>query len=396
MNGDALDIVLVLLAVGFGVSGYRQGFIIGVLSFVGFLGGGVLGAIYAPGIVRSFVSGGRAAALLALVVVFTAAVLGQFLTSSLGVAVRNRVTWDPARLVDALGGAVASVVSLLLIAWLLGSAVASSPFPTLAYQVRNSTVLASVDGIVPDVARTWFSKFRRLVDQQAFPKVFGGLQSGHVASVPPPDEDVLQTRALRSARRSVVKIVGTSPECQQRTEGSGFVYTDHHVLTNAHVVAGVRGGPTVKTTAGKKYDSRVVFFDPKEDIAVLYVPHLPLPDLDFAGRAESGASAVVAGYPHGKDFSAVPARIRGDQKARGPGIYQTHQVTRQIYTLRAEVEPGNSGGPLLSPRGTVYGMVFAASVEEPDTGYALTASDVYPEARAAGDDTEKVSTMSCH
>lgn len=397
MNGDVLDIVLVLLAVGFGVSGYRQGFIIGALSFAGFLTGGVLGAVYAPEIVHWMVgAGGRPAALVALIFVFVAAVLGQFLTSSLGVFVSRQVTWHPARLLDALGGAVASVVSLLLIAWLLGSALATSPFPTLAYQVRNSQVLHSVDRVMPDATHTWFSSFRRIVDQQAFPQVFGGLADGNIASVPPPDEDVLETRALQVARRSVLKIVGTAPSCQRRTEGTGFVYAPKHVLTNAHVVAGVRGGAQVVTIRGKTYEGEVVLFNPRRDVAVLYVPDLPLPDLNFAGRAQSGDSAVVAGYPHGDGFSAVPARVRGHQRARGPGIYQTHQVTRQIYTLRGRVEPGNSGGPLLSPAGRVYGVVFAASVEDPKTGYALTTQEVYPLARSAVDAREPVSTKACH
>ena len=396
MNGDLLDIVLVLLAVAFGVSGYRQGFIIGALSFAGFLTGGILGAIYAPEIVRWIVGGGgRASALVALVFVFTAAVVGQFLTSSLGVVVRNQVTWNPARLVDALGGAVASVVSLLLIAWLLGTAVATSPFPTLAYQVRHSQVLKSVDRVVPNVAHTWFSAFRRTVNQQEFPKVFGGLSGSRVASVPPPDESVLQTEALQAARRSVVKIIGTAPKCDRRTEGSGFVYAPEHVLTNAHVVSGVQGGAQIVAPNGRRYEGEVVLFNHRRDIAVLHVPELSLPDLDFAPRADSGDNAVVAGYPHGQGFSAVPARIRGYQRARGPGIYQTHQVTREIYTLRAKVEPGNSGGPLLSPQGRVYGVVFAASVEDSSTGYALTASEVRPVARQAATATDPVSTMTC-
>lgn len=397
VNGDALDIVLVLLAVAFGVSGYRQGFIVGVLSFAGFLTGGVLGAIYAPEIVQWIVGAdGAPAALVALIFVFTAAVLGQFLTSSVGVLVRNQVTWHPARLLDALGGAVASVVSMLLIAWLLGTAIATSPFDTLARQVRNSQVLQSIDSMVPDVAHTWFSSFRQIVDQQAFPKVFGGLDGRDVTSVPPPDEDVLETRALQVARNSVVQIAGTAPACERRTEGTGFVYASNHVMTNAHVVAGVRDGMTVLTPRGRQREAQVVLFDPRRDVAVLHVPELTLPDLDFAGSASAGDSAVVAGYPRGQGFSAVPARVRDSQQARGPGIYQREQVTRSIYTLRARVEPGNSGGPLLSPGGDVYGVVFAASVDDPSAGYALTASEVQSDARRGAQSTEPVSTGSCH
>lgn len=395
MIGDILDIVLAVLAIAFGVSGYRQGFIVGVLSLGGFIAGGILGAVYAPGLVRSLMGGGRGAALVALTAVFILAVLGQFLTSSLGMLIRRHVTWRPARLVDALGGAVASIVSLLLIAWLLGSAMSGSSFPVVSHQVRNSQILRSVDRVVPDITHTWFAALRELVDQRAFPQVFGGLTGGPAPRVPPPKKHVLADEVLRTVRHSVVKVMGVAPGCHRSTEGSGFVYAPRHVLTNAHVVAGVRRGMTVTTAGGRSYNARVVLFDPRDDIAVLYVPDLPLPDLDFAERAESGASAVIAGYPHGGDFSTVPARVRGYQKARGPGIYQTHRVTRSIYTLRARVKPGNSGGPLVAPDGEVYGVVFAASVEHPDTGYALTADEVLSEARKARDDTEAVSTMMC-
>ncbi len=402
MDGDLLDIVLVLLAVAFAVIGYRQGFILGVLSFAGFVAGGVLGALYAPELVRWLVRGaglengeGLVAPFLALLLVLLAALLGQFLTSSLGVLVRGVVRWRPARVLDALGGAVASVVSLLLIAWLLGNALATAPFPVVADQVRNSQVLDSVDRVVPEVAHTWFSSLWRIVDRQAFPEVFEGLRENPVTEVPPPDEDVIGTEALQAARRSVVKVVGTAPGCDQRSEGSGFVYAPEHVLTNAHVVAGVRGGATVITRDGESYEGQVVLYDPHSDVAVLHVPDLPLPDLDFAGRADRGDSAAIAGYPEGGDFAVVPARVRGYQRVTGPGIYHRHQVTREIYTLRAPVEPGNSGGPLLAPSGEVYGMVFAASVEDANTGYALTAGEVLPDATRAADATDPVSTMTC-
>jgi S1-C subfamily serine protease len=59
------------------------------------------------------------------------------------------------------------------------------------------------------------------------------------------------------------------------------------------------------------------------------------------------------------------------------------------------VRPGNSGGPLLAPDGRVYGVVFAAAVSVKDTGYALTASEVLPDARAGRTATVPVSTEAC-
>jgi S1-C subfamily serine protease len=83
------------------------------------------------------------------------------------------------------------------------------------------------------------------------------------------------------------------------------------------------------------------------------------------------------------------------QDAVGPNIYQSSQVTRQIYSIRALVEPGNSGGPLLSPSGTVYGVVFAAATDQSDAGFALTAAQVEQDAGAAASATVPVSTENC-
>jgi S1-C subfamily serine protease len=139
----------------------------------------------------------------------------------------------------------------------------------------------------------------------------------------------------------------------------------------------------------------VVLFDPERDLAVLYVPGLNARTLDFAGPANLGDEAIVAGYPRDHPFTVVPARIGDDQLAQAPDIYQSREVTRQIYSIRANVQPGNSGGPLLAPDGRVDGVVFAAAVGVKDTGYALTASEAQSDARAAAGSTSPVSTQAC-
>jgi S1-C subfamily serine protease len=191
-------------------------------------------------------------------------------------------------------------------------------------------------------------------------------------------------------------VEGTALSCSRSIEGSGFVYAPQHIMTNAHVVAGVTQGLTVTTTTGTEYhDARVVLYDPQVDIAVLYVPGLDLPPLQFNEQAQAGSNAVVAGYPLDHPFTATPARIGGTQNAVGPDIYQTGQVNRQIFEIRAQVEPGNSGGPLLSPSGSVYGVVFAAAVGTSNTGFALTAAEVAADAHAGANQTYPTSTQGC-
>jgi S1-C subfamily serine protease len=182
--------------------------------------------------------------------------------------------------------------------------------------------------------------------------------------------------------------------CRRRLEGTGFVYAAQHVMTNAHVVAGVRK-PKVLLEDGRSLDATIVLYDPRRDVAVLYVPGLQLAPLSFAGEAASGASAVVAGYPGDGPFTAVAARVRGAERARGSDIYQRSQVTREIYSLRARVRPGNSGGPLLAPSGDVYGVVFAAAVDNSDTGYALTAGEVRSDADRGQSAVNPVSSGGC-
>ncbi len=397
MPGDLLDLILIALAAAFGVAGYRQGFIIGVLSFAGFLGGAAVGALFSPSISRALVSTPGQQALAAIVVVFLAAMAGQLLASLVGAAVRSHVTWRSAALADAIGGAAVSVLSVLLIAWFIGSAVANAPFPAMSRQVNNSVVLRGVDRFMPPAAQTMFSDFRRLLASGPYPQVFGSLGAEGALTVPPPNPQVLASPAVARDRESIVKIVGISSSCNKRLEGSGFVISPYHVLTNAHVVAGVTQGPRVYDAAARRtLPARVVLYDPQRDVAVLYVPGLSARPLHFASHASRGHSAIVAGYPLNGSFNAVPARVGGFTLATAPDIYRTGSVTRAIYSVRARVQPGNSGGPLLAPNGEVYGVIFAAAETVPDIGYALTAREVGPDARAGRTATQPQSTQPWH
>jgi S1-C subfamily serine protease len=395
VRGDLLDLALLMLAAAFAVSGYRQGFIIGSLSFVGFVGGAVLGAQFGPGLSRALVGGQTQEDVVAVVLLVTGAILGQFIASSVGAYVRQSMTSPSSTAIDAIGGSAVSVLSMLLIAWAIGSVLTASSFPVVVQQVNNSFVLGTLDRVMPSQAKTMFTEFRQLLSTGPFPQVFSGIGAAHFFAISPPDPAVLDTPGYLAARSRVVKVQGTAPSCDRSIEGSGFVYAPHRILTNAHVVAGVTGGPSVMTPDGQTYSAQVVLYDPQVDIAVLYAPGLNLTPLQFDDNAQAGANAVVAGYPLDHDFTAGAARIGGVQNAVGPDIYQTGQVSRQIFEIKAKVQPGNSGGPLLSPSGKVYGVVFAAAVGSDNTGFALTASEVAGDAHAGADQAYPISTQGC-
>jgi S1-C subfamily serine protease len=354
-------------------------------------------AEFGPSISRALVGGQTQQDVVAVVLLVGFAVLGQFIAATIGAAMRSTVTWRSATVLDSVGGSLVSIVSVLLIAWVVGSVLIESPFPTVDQQVNNSLVLQTLDKFMPSPARTMFSDFRRLLaGNNIYAEVFNGIGEERILAIPAPDPAVLDSPGFRSASGSVVKVQGVAPSCQRSIEGSGFVISTDHVLTNAHVVAGVTQSQTVTTSAGQRFPATVVFYDPQVDVAVLYVPGLGLPSLRFAGPASPGDDAVVAGYPlDAQTLQAEPARIGGIQNAQGPNIYQTTTVTRQIYEIRAVVESGNSGGPLLSPAGIVDGVVFAAAVGVSDTGFALTAAQVSADAAAGEGLTTPVSTMGC-
>ena len=392
-----LDLILIVVVAAFAVSGYRQGFIVGVLSFFGFVGGALLGAQFGPAISRALVGGQTQQDIVAVVLLVGFAVLGQFIASSIGAAMRSTVTWRSATALDSVGGAAVSVVSVLLIAWVVGSVLNGSPFPVVNQQVNNSLTLQTLDRVMPTPAKTMFSDFRRmLANNSTYAKVFSGIGAERILAIPAPDPSVVNSPGLRAAQTRVVRVQGLAPSCQRSIEGSGFVISRDHILTNAHVVAGVTQHQTITTTGDRTLNATVVFYDPQVDLAVLYVPGLDLTPLRFTGQAHPGDNAVVAGFPlDAPRLHSAPARIGGIQNAQGPNIYQTSTVTRQIYEMRALVQSGNSGGPLLSPDGAVYGVVFAAAVGVDDTGFALTAAQVTADARAGQQATAAVSTMGC-
>ncbi|MBJ6639661.1 MarP family serine protease [Streptomyces sp. DHE7-1] len=396
---NVLDILLLAAAVWFAVVGYRQGFVVGILSVIGFLGGGLV-AVYTLPVIWDAVSDkaqvSTTAAVVAVVVVIVCASVGQALTTHLGNKLRRYITWSPARALDATGGALVNVVAMLLVAWLIGSALAQTTLPTLGKEVRSSKVLLGVSEALPAQADTWFQDFTSVLAQNGFPQVFSPFSNEPIKDVEPPDPALANSAVAARAQRSIVKVTGTAQSCGKVLEGSGFVFADRRVMTNAHVVGGV-DEPTVQIGGvGRKYDAKVVLYDWKRDIAVLDVPDLDANALKFSTQdASGGDGAIVAGFPENGSYDVRAARVRGRITANGPDIYHRGTVGRDVYSLYATVRQGNSGGPLLTPDGKVYGVVFAKSLDDADTGYALTADEIQQDISRGRTANQQVGTDSC-
>jgi S1-C subfamily serine protease len=372
---SVVDLILIALALLFAFSGFRQGLIVSAASFLGFFGGAVIGA-QLSGPVADRISGSSVTRVFAaLVVVLAGALLGQLLAGAVGRAIRRKVTWEPVKIVDAVAGAVLSAAAVLLVAWMVATPLASSPFPPVASSVRQSALVQAVDRAVPGGVRSIYDNLRQAIDRRGLPDVLDPLTPTQARPVSAPDQTLVSSPVVNRVEGSVVKISGIAPSCSRQIDGSGFVIAPQRVMTNAHVLAGVTN-PVVKAE-GKDYDATPVYIDEETDIAVLAVPRLPEVPLAWAGApADSGADSIIMGYPGGGGLYVGPARVRDRGPISGPDFRNARTVVRDVYALYGSVRAGNSGGPLFDSQGHVLGVVFASAIDDPNTGYALTAAQV--------------------
>ena len=391
---NVVDAIVLAAIVVFAWTGWRQGFVAGLLSFGGFLIGALAAALLLPRIFEGVELPGALGPILLATAILAAALAGQTLASFLGRRLRSAMTWRGVQVIDSAAGAALNVVALAVVLWIIATAVGLVPSLSVAREVRSSLVLRTLDSAVPDRARDLFSGLRNAVDASGLPRVFSGLGQYAGPQVPAPNERLLRDPAVRASWPSLVKV--TSVACDAVVTGSGFAYAPDRILTNAHVIAGSQT-PTIRIPGDPaSYDASVVAIDSKLDLAVLRVDGLPAPALAFETRpAETGDGAVVAGFPGGGDLEAGAARIRARIDARGEDIYGRSGVVRDVYSFRGVVIPGNSGGPLLAPNGRVYGVVFAAGLGEEETGYAITAEQAAPLAQRGAQSFEPVDTGAC-
>ncbi|GBE67426.1 acid resistance periplasmic serine protease MarP [Mycobacterium sp. MFM001] len=388
-----LDIAVLAVAFIAAISGWRSGALGSLLSFVGVLLGAVAGVLLAPHIV-THIEAPRAKLFAALFLILGLVVIGEVAGVVLGRAVRGAIRSRIIRFFDSLIGVAVQMVVVLIAAWLLATPLTSSSGqPNLAAAVRGSRVLAEVNQVAPPWLKTVPKRLSSLLDTSGLPQVLEPFSRTPVAAVATPDAGLANDPVVAATQPSVVKIRAIAPSCQKVLEGSGFVLSPDRVMTNAHVVAGANN-VTVEAS-GNPYDATVVSYDPSVDIAILAVPNLPPPPLAFADSpVKGGTDALVLGYPGGGGFVATPARVREIIELSGPDIYRDATVNREVYTIRATVEQGNSGGPLIDLNGKVLGVVFGAAVDNNDTGFVLTAKEVASQLAKIGD-TAPVATGAC-
>jgi len=393
---DLLDLAIIVLCVGYAVSGYRRGLSWVGASLVGLFVGILLGAWLGPLIAHKFVPVGtthnqvRAAVATGLFLFFVFTLQG--LGAMLGLRARLKVMRSSYVHIDSAAGSALGLLGVIVSSWYIGLTFANSPFTFLDQQIQKSAIVKALYNIAPTVPGPIAALNRLLTSPGTFSGAF--FQPNSNVQIP----TNVNTAGVAGAAADTYKVVSTitSSSCAGIESGSGWPINATHIVTNAHVVAG-GSHVDVQSPSGDSLSGQVVFFDPNIDIAVVYVRGADYKPMNLASSdPASGVIGAVIGYPGGGPEQVSPAAVKGTDSASSQDIYSNNDVVRTIEFLAAQIVPGNSGGPMVDENGNVIGVVFATSTTNIDTeGYALAPSQVQSDISTGARQTRPVSTQDC-
>lgn len=387
---NIIDVFIVILAGLSLARGSRIGLVRQAGSTAGFVGGLFVGS-WASGLLTPHLQTSGSQSLASLLMILAGGLI--FMSVGEGIGLSLKQGFHENRVIDAADqsfGAVMAVATVLLGCWLAASVLILGPSGNLQQDVKGSRIVGWLDSKLPPATKI-LSSLNTLIDPNSFPQVFSGLEPSPDTSTSLPSLSSLNA-AVQADQASVVKVEGTG--CGGIVEGSGFVVKDDEIVTNAHVIAGV-AEPKVLDGNGV-HSSRVIWFDPDMDVAVLQVKNLAGKPLNLRDTQENrGVAGAVLGYPGGGDFNVQPASIIDRFMASGRNIYGQGVTVREIYSVQSHIIPGNSGGPLVATDGSVLGIVFATSTTYNNVGYVLTGHQVAHELATAEQSNTTYGTGSC-
>ncbi len=228
--------------------------------------------------------------------------------------------------------------------------------------------------------------FNNVVGTTFFPRYLEPFAPERIVEVGPGPRRLLTDPDVEAAGPAVLKVRGTN-DCGRGVEGTGFVYSAGRLMTNAHVVAGVDEPEVI--IDGSSVTAEVVYYNSDLDIAVLELGTSGVPSLAFDREAQPQDGVAILGYPQGRHLQRAARADPGRAAVAVRNIYGEGTVIREVFSLRGLVRPAHSGGPIVSSAGDVVGVVFAASVTDRETGYAVTADQVGRSARSGSRTTTR-------
>lgn len=330
--------------------GYAQGLIVGALSLAGFVGGALLGSRLGPALLAQ----GSKSPYAPLFALIGAILIGGIFASGLevlGFQLRRRIG-QRLGVIDGVGGAVLVAALALGFVWIAGAVALQTPGAReLRRPIQQSAILQKLNRVMPPSGAI----LKALARFDPLPKI-----QGPAPRVPPPSSRIARDPDVRAAGRSVVRVLGTA--CGLGVQGSGWVAGGGVVVTNAHVVAGQDDTTVQLEGRGTHYSTTPIWFDSKNDLAMLRVPALAGRSGLRLGSDPPGTSAAILGFPENGSLDVEAGRLGATETFVADDSYGRGPVRRQITVLRGRVRPGNSGGPMVDGSGRVVTTIFAATV----------------------------------
>lgn len=379
---SVLDLFIALFVVLVVARGARTGFLAGVFSLAGVVVGVSLGSRLAPFLLPENESAVfRAGITLATILAF--AVLGDVIARAIGGSLRARLSGPASDALDGVGGAALGLVLSLTLVWVIGVFTLQAPLLAgLHPSVKESHILQVLNRQMPSELLT-----RAVAELDPLPEI-----RAPEANVANPDQGIVSDPDVLDASSRAVRITGIA--CGYGIEGSGWVAAPNTVVTNAHVVAGETITRVQTSGRGAHNQARVVFFDKKNDIAILRVPKLGLPPLPL-DEPEPGESVAVIGFPENGPLDIRPGRTGGTRRVLSSDAYNQGPIERTVTSLRVYVRPGNSGGPAVNADGEVVSTIFASRADSSRAGYGIPSQIVQQHLDSLNAVAPTVSTGEC-
>jgi S1-C subfamily serine protease len=375
-----LDWAILAFTFALALWGYRQGLIVGALTLLGFAAGAFVGSRVGPLLLTKGADSPYAPLCGALGALLAGALMAVTV-ESFALGLREKLLRRPLlHTADGVGGAALVASVALGLAWVFGAVLLHAPSTArLRADIQQSAILRSLNGVLPPSGPLLNALDR--VDPA--PTVLGPA-----APVAPPDPKIASDPDVLGAGDSVVRVLSTA--CGLGIEGSGWAVRPEIIVTNAHVIAGA-DDTTVTTHDGAELDATPIYYEPRQDLALLRVG-ADLPPLPIDPKRREGEDAAVLGYPENGPYALEPARVGETRATISEDSYGNGPIDRTITALSGAVRSGNSGGPLVDPGGRVVGTVFAATTSGARGGFAIPSEQV---SAALGHTAEGVSTGPC-
>jgi S1-C subfamily serine protease len=381
-----VDLVILVLVALSALRGFAEGAIRQILGLLGLVAGLLIGTAIAPSL-STHITHAAWRPLLALGIILAMSIIGSALGGLLGSVVAKFAHAFMLGPVDRIAGVVVGAIVALVLCWLVAGILASASWGSVASQIQESAILSAMDSVMPPVPSI-DAKVAALFPGAEFPAIFDKLVQPTLRQFVKPNNLPPLVDSL-SGPTNIVKVLA-SGNCTTETEseGTAFYIATNEVLTNAHVLA----GHTTFSVNG--HPATVALYDPENDLAVLRVPSQSATPYSFAsGLPADNTKVQVIGFPLNGTRTRAVGYVEGELEGQGRDIYNQTVIAKKVIALEVNINPGNSGSPVLA-NGDVVGVIDSKSLTFASTAYAIPDNIVQSDlAKVHAKGT--VSTQSC-